>query len=301
MSRRQRFALVTAVLLAVAALGAVAVRDHSGDSRPEGHRSGSNQSDDIAPSPLPPRSKEDAVCRRFRAPLTLRVLSFNTHRSTGSLASVAQEIRDLQPDIAILQEVDRRMIRTGGVDQARRLAREVGMTGSFSPNITRGSGQYGTLILSRFAVLNEGRLPLAHAPRAEPRGLQWVVIDVDGQPVRVYNTHLESVRPRLRLQQARQVARTVRRDELPLVLGGDLNSWPGSKPIRVVSRALEDTWAAAGEGRAATSPGGHKIDYLFVKSMRPLRSQVASSLVSDHHRLWAEVRLAAPRRCRNRP
>ena len=34
-----------------------------------------------------------------------------------------------------------------------------------------------------------------------------------------------------------------------------------------------------------------------MNGMRPLRSQVATSLVSDHDRLWADVRLASPEKC----
>ncbi len=303
-SRREQLVGATAALLVIAVLLTLFVRDRQGS----GANTTPDSADHSVTTPEAPRESVDpnpsgrdsAVCRRFRTPRKLRILSFNTHRSTGSLTAVADEILELQPDIAILQEVDRRMTRTGDVDQADALADAVGMDGSFSSNLTRGKGQYGTLILTRFTILDEGRIPLRRAPGAEPRGLQWALIDVSGQFVRVYNTHLEAVRPRLRRQQARQVARAVRRDEFPLILGGDLNSPPESALIATLSRGLEDIWSAVGEGRSATSAGGRKIDYLFVRSMRPLRSQVATSAVSDHHRLWAEVRLDPPAQCEGR-
>lgn len=307
MSRRKRGLLATAVVVALVSTVLVLLfvrdRDRPGDVTGPGQPEHSVTTPDATSQDPGTDTDADpgpAVCRTFDRPRKLRILSFNTHRSTGSLTAVAEEITQLQPDIAILQEVDRKMTRSGGVDQAALLADAAGMDGSFSANLRRGKGQYGTLILTRFAILDEGRIPLKRAPGAEPRGLQWALVDVSGQPVRVYNVHLEAVRPRLRLRQARQVARTLRHDRLPFILGGDLNSPPESELVAKLSRGLEDVWSAVGEGRSATSAGGRKIDYLFVRSMRPLLSQVADSLVSDHHRLWADVRLDPPKRCRNR-
>jgi endonuclease/exonuclease/phosphatase family metal-dependent hydrolase len=311
MGRREQVLRAAAALLVVAVLVALVIRDRSGSddtatpevpdrvvTTPDGEPDPTaTEPTDVVPSP--PEGLEALVCEQFNKPVKLRVLSFNTHRSTGSLASIVQEILELQPDIALLQEVDRRMVRSGGVDQADLLADAVGMNGSFSRNLVRGSGTYGTLILSRFDVLQEGRVPLVRTARGEPRGLQWALVDISGQAVRLYNTHLDARRPSVRLRQARQVADIVREDEAPLILGGDLNAWPGSPAVGALSRVLTETWAVAGQGRAATGRGGHKIDYLFVNGLRPLRSQVATSLVSDHDRLWADLRLASPEKCGN--
>jgi endonuclease/exonuclease/phosphatase family metal-dependent hydrolase len=253
----------------------------------------STPSTDVVPSP--PAGLEALVCAEVRQPVTLRVLSFNTHRSSGSLASVAGEILELQPDVVLLQEVDRFQARTGGADQAELLARAVDMDGSYSANMVRGRGQYGTLILSRHTIVQEGRFDLVGRRGAEPRGLQWVTLDVGGRPVRVFNTHLDAVRPRARLRQAQQVAAVVARETVPVVLGGDLNAWPASSTVAAVSAVLTDTWSV-GAGRSATGRGGRKLDYLFVGGgLRPLRSRVAASTASDHDRLWADVRLRPPR------
>jgi endonuclease/exonuclease/phosphatase family metal-dependent hydrolase len=247
--------------------------------------------------PSPPDGLDEIVCELFRQPVDLRVLSFNTHRSTGSLNAIAEEILQVDPDVVLLQEVDRQMLRTGAVDQAEVLADAVGMDGSFSSNLARGSGHYGTLILSRFDIVQQGRIPLVRSPRAEARGLQWVTLEVNGQAVRVYNTHLDATRADVRLAQARQVAGVVAEDDLPTILGGDLNAWPASAVVATIGGRLTDTWTSAGRGRAATSHGGKKIDYLFVRGLRPLLSQVATSGASDHNRLWADVRLRPPGTC----
>jgi endonuclease/exonuclease/phosphatase family metal-dependent hydrolase len=311
MSRREEVLRIGAVVLIVGLLAFLFLRDQDPAPRtgsPEPTATPSSDSPVVVeptgkPSrtdtvPSPPKGLEELVCEQFRTPLRLRVLSFNTHRSTGTVNAIAEEILQIEPDIVLLQEVDRKMLRTGNVDQAEVLADAVGMDGSFSSNLVRGSGQYGTLILSRFDITQQGRIPLVRSPRSEARGLQWVTLDVDGQPVRVYNTHLDATRPAVRLEQAQQVAGVLAKDDLPTVLGGDLNAWPASAAVATIGRELVDTWTAAGQGRSETSRGGKKIDYLFVRGLKPLLSQVAPSGASDHNRLWADVKLPAPDTCK---
>lgn len=314
MERREAFVRVGAAVLVLAALVFLFLRDQGSKDVPRvdepDHRVTTPTTvpeeteqqpgpPSTAPEtiPSPPEGLAELVCEQFRQPIELRVLSFNTHRSTGSLNAIAEEILELDPDVVLLQEVDRRMLRTGAVDQAEVLADAVGMDGAFSANLARGSGHYGTLILSRFDIVQHGRVPLVRSPRSEARGLQWVTLEVSGQAVRVYNTHLDARHPDVRLAQARQVAGILAEDDVPTILGGDLNAWPASAAVSAIAGQLTDTWTAAGQGRSATSPRGRKIDYLFVRGLRPLLSQVAASGASDHHRLWADVRLRPPDTC----
>jgi endonuclease/exonuclease/phosphatase family metal-dependent hydrolase len=309
MGRREEWLRIGAVVLILAVLALLFLRDNgSEEPRVDEPTASSTPTDSVVEEPTdtpsetdtvpsPPAGLEELVCQQFRKPLELRLLSFNTRRSTGTLNAIAGEILELDPDIVLLQEVDRKMLRTGSVDQAEVLADAVGMDGSFSSNLVRGSGQYGTLILSKYDVVQQGRIPLVRTPRSEARGLQWVTVDVDGRPVRVYNTHLDATRPAVRLAQARQVADVLAADDLPIVLGGDLNAWPASAAVATIGRELTDTWTTSGVGREDTSKGGKKIDYLFVRGLKPLLSQVAPSGASDHNRLWADVRLRAPDTC----
>ena len=313
--RREEWLRIAAVVLILAVLVVLVLRDRSPDApaqvdpgpsvatssttveEPATSAAPQEPGSEEEAVPSPPEGLEEIVCQQFLVPVDLRVLSFNTHRSTGTLEAIAEEILQVDPDVVLLQEVDRAMLRTGGVDQAEALADAVGMDGSFSTNLARGAGQYGTLILSRFDIVQQGRIPLVRSPRAEARGLQWVTLEVSGQAVRVYNTHLDATRPDVRLAQARQVAGILADDDVPTVLGGDLNAWPASAAVAAIGAQLTDTWTVAGQGRSATSRGGRKIDYLFVRGLRPLLSQVAVSGASDHHRLWADLRLRPPDTC----
>src|SRR5687767_1691597 len=205
MGRREEWLRIGAAVLVLAVLAFLFLRDQAAEREaqvdepvptstelpeapadPEG-----SEAPSIAPEtiPSPPEGLDELVCEQFLRPVELRVLSFNTHRSTGTINAVAEEILELDPDVVLLQEVDRRMLRSGAVDQAEVLADAVGMDGAFSANLARGSGQYGTLILSRFDIVQQGRVSLVRSARSEARGLQWVTIEVSGQAVRVYNTH----------------------------------------------------------------------------------------------------------------
>ena len=67
---------------------------------------------------------------------TIRILAYNIHHGAGmdgilDLRRVAALIRELDPDLVALQEIDSATTRTGGVDQAAELGRLTGLTPIF--------------------------------------------------------------------------------------------------------------------------------------------------------------------------
>ena len=77
--------------------------------------------------------------------------------------------------------------------------------------------------------------------RAEPRGLQWVLVDISGQAVRLYNTHLDARRGVVRLGRRGRSPTSCGRTRRRSILGGDLNAWPGSPTVGAMSRVLLPT------------------------------------------------------------
>ncbi|MGH7011617.1 MAG: endonuclease/exonuclease/phosphatase family protein, partial [Caulobacteraceae bacterium] len=68
----------------------------------------------------------------------IRLLSYNVHRCLGldrrlDVGRIAAVIAAASPDIVALQEVDVGRARTGGVDQAHRLAERLRMAFRFHP------------------------------------------------------------------------------------------------------------------------------------------------------------------------
>jgi endonuclease/exonuclease/phosphatase family metal-dependent hydrolase len=251
--------------------------------------------------PTPPPGIEAIACRKLQDSVDVRVVSFNTHRSFGGIATVTSEIRSLDPDIVLLQEVDRFHGRTGGVDQAAYFAEALGMEASFSPNVVQGRGQYGTAILSRFPILDSGRFALPNGAGGEQRGLQWAGLDIGGQEVRVYNTHLQNKIVGLREAQARHVAGILAGEEQPTILGGDMNATANTPTLGPLLARLVDAWAVAGSGPDGTGPNGSRIDFVMASpTLEPQGAQALRSAVSDHARVVVDYVVPASTDCPTR-
>jgi endonuclease/exonuclease/phosphatase family metal-dependent hydrolase len=83
--------------------------------------------------------------------------------------------------------------RTGGVDQAHVIARELNMQMHFHPALRVLEELYGDAILSTLPLrlVRAAGLPrLRRWPGLEPRGAIWSSIDIGGTHLRVINTHL---------------------------------------------------------------------------------------------------------------
>jgi endonuclease/exonuclease/phosphatase family metal-dependent hydrolase len=280
---------------------AVKRRDYKDDKAGRHGRQGRQAADAAGEVPTPPPGIEAIACRKLEESVDVRVVSFNTHRSFGGIATVAQEIRALDPDIVLLQEIDRFHGRTGGVDQVAYFAEALGMQGSFSANVVQGQGQYGTAILSRFPILDSGRVGLPNAPGGEPRGLQWAGLEIGGQEVRVYNTHLQNKLVGLREAQARQVAGIVAGADQPTILGGDMNATANTPTLGPLLAQLVDAWPIAGSGPEGTGPNGSRIDFVLASpTLEPQRAQVLRSAVSDHARVYVDYVVPASTDCPTR-
>ncbi len=239
-------------------------------------------------------------------PVRVRALSLNLHggrtpAGDPALGRVAIELRAWDADLVLLQEVDRGRDRTGGVDQAQRLAGRLGFDAVYGPTRRFRPGSTGNAILSRWPVADVAQAALPGARGAYRRGLVRATVDVGGQSVDVFVTHLDHVSPGLRRAQARAVAAAVRRSPRPVLLGGDLNAEPGMPATQALRRSgLVDGWPVAGRGDGLTVPAARprrRIDYVLADaSFVPVRSRVLISLVSDHRAVRTTYDLL-PREC----
>ena len=88
----------------------------------------------------------------------LRVMTYNIHVGVGmdkqlNLQRIADVVKLEHPDLVGLQEVDRGVKRTEGIDEIAELGRLTGMEYAFAHNLDYQGGQYGVAILSRFPIL----------------------------------------------------------------------------------------------------------------------------------------------------
>ncbi len=219
----------------------------------------------------------------------LRVGTYNICHAgyaDGDLSKIASVIREAGLDICGLQEVDRNTGRVGGVDQAKELAELSGLSHyRFVKSIDFDGGEYGTLILSRFPILEFERIPLSSAS-FEARSAGHAVLDVDGYKLDFFNTHTSFENEEIRAVQLKELAELLAKCNA-YVLTGDFNTdhFPEFEVLHA------HAMANSADNRIITFPGSQiAIDNIFVSSGLSLHTpSVLTEAYTDHYMLWAEV------------
>lgn len=219
----------------------------------------------------------------------LRVLCWNIHHGEGidgkvNLDRLAAAIQAQEPDVVMLQEVDKGCKRTGSVDQPAELARLTGMNQVFGKAMDFEGGEYGQMILSRFPLsdLKIHRLP----GEGEPRIAVSAVADTPIGPVTVASLHLDYLDRARQLVQAQVAsAALLEISTSPVILAGDFNAVPDSKTMAVFAQAPWSVVAKA--GAPATHPADkptEEIDFTVVRGLRVVKptSVLAEAVASDH-------------------
>ncbi len=158
----------------------------------------------------------------------LTIMSYNIHHgvdSSGSsnLTRVTNIINEKGVDIVGLNEVDKRMLRTGFKDQVKILANNTGLNYVFGSNLKRFIGNYGNALLTKFPILKAENHRLPRINRNEPRGMiDATLLLPDDQKLRVLVTHL-SVEPQERQLQIDWIERYIHKIDSPFFLLGDFN------------------------------------------------------------------------------
>ena len=248
------------------------------------------------------------------------VVTFNIHAGKDAdgmdnLARVAEVIRAEGVGLVLLQEVDRRTERSGGVDQLQALVAATGLQGAFGKTLDYQGGAYGIALLSRWPIRRHALLPLPVDPpqeRAggshEPRGVLHAVVDAPGGELHVLNTHLDpSGDDGYRWQEVRHllsVADSLGDLGLTVLFGGDLNALPDTRIVdEARARGWRDAWEDCGSGTGFTYPAqdpARRIDYVFQgDGLACGEARVLPTTASDHRplavRLMREVASADAR------
>ncbi|HUF26974.1 MAG TPA: endonuclease/exonuclease/phosphatase family protein [Gemmatimonadaceae bacterium] len=248
--------------------------------------------------------------------IELRVLVFNIFAgkdTTGArnLERVAALVRETGADLVLLQEVDRRTRRSGGVDQPAVLASLTGYAAAFGRTLDYQDGEYGIALLSRWPIARDTMVALPVSPAQEraggsrePRGALMALIDAPSVVLAVVNTHLDaSGDERYRLQELATLLPAAERQGSAaggLLVGGDFNARPGSEVIRrVLANGWRDAWTECGGADPGYTFPAHapdrRIDYLFLAADETCsEARVVSEGISDHRALLVTVRITAP-------
>lgn len=248
-----------------------------------------------------------------RAGGRVRIMTYNVHSCIGldqrhDPRRIARVIAHYHPDIICLQELDVGHARSSGVHQARQIASLLRLEYHFHSVREIEDQQFGNAILSRYPlqIVRVGPLPTVKNRRGvERRGALWVEVDTAAGPVQVLNTHL-GLWPDERALQVKALLSEAwlgSREDVPLIVCGDLNCGPGSPPYRDLSGPFRDcqlqvpgnkprnTWFSRWPLR--------RLDHIFVEP--PLETRHVhiptfdlARTASDHLPLVADIALPVP-------
>lgn len=249
---------------------------------------------------------------------TLRVMTYNVHSCRGidgklSPQRIARVIARYHPDVVALQELDVMRERTGGLDQAERLARLLAMDVHFHPALHLEEERYGDAILTRLPVrlIKKDILPGPPGQRSsllnpagdEPRGAVWVEVEYEGRKLQIINTHLGlSKAERLRQVDALLGPEWLShpRCEGARVLVGDFNALPNSAECKRLAGHLHDVQVAAPDhkpqGTFFSRMPSVRIDHIYASpDIRIKRVLVPGTELtrqaSDHLPLIADIEI----------
>lgn len=273
---------------------------------------------------------------RRDATQTLRIISFNIQHGTpaegwtkelgrmshrgfrpgaGEVASTLglalAQLRRLDPDILLLQEVDKKQARSGGTHQAEAIASGLGMRhwrvgAAFAGHAAglrrrplsralRFERGYGLAICSRFPLVGLETIALPRMPRTGKRPcaqlwrtrrvLMVARVQTPWGPVAIGNTHLETNREAAGDQAVLSWEKVCELDAGTAILAGDFNLSPEQ-----VAAAFRRERPEGGLPRTSASalafPASdprHRIDQLYAEGWRLEREPEAIRLaISDH-------------------
>lgn len=171
---------------------------------------------------------------------SFKVMSYNVWGRNKHVAEVAQNIRQEQPDILLLQEVTPRTAKAL-TPQLVDLYPGSQLHFAYDPDI-------GQAIISRYP------LTLLEAARQKGR-TQKVRVDTPVGPIEVWNVHPNVPLPwKQQYQQIAALTEDISAAGGPLIVGGDFNTTDQSETYRLVSQYLQNAHWEAGWGFGFSFP-----------------------------------------------
>lgn len=222
----------------------------------------------------------------------LRVMSYNVKNGGGKdgikdIKRCGQLVREAQPDVVAVQEVDSVTRRNKFYVLGRMAEAAGGYHAYFGPTIPHSGGKYGIGVLTKEPALS---VAFHHLPcPKEPRGL--LVVEMD--KYYILCTHLSLSEP-YRVESVAIIKDVVSKlKNKPVFIAGDMNAKPNSAPIV----AFKEYAQLLTDDTKYTFPSNDPrvcIDYIFGVngSFKVLKNYVFyDSLFSDHVPLYVDVKV----------
>ena len=201
--------------------------------------------------------------------ITLRILTYNIYHGETTDGRVdmdlfADIIREFNPDLVGLQEVDKNATRTGVIDITEELSKRTGLKGYFCKHRDFQGGGYGNAILSRFPITD---LQLIEGYKTGVNGITIPFAKVEISPdhfLYFSSSHL-TTNPEERPIQARQLSEhyTEVLARAPTIITGDLNAEPHHDELQLLFREFAEADTTYANTFSTRSGLRKKIDFIL--------------------------------------
>ena len=210
------------------------------------------------------------------------------------LPEITRFIKSIDPDVVGLIEVDTGSIRSRNVNQAEKIAADLGMNTSYET-------KYGEKSINQILpiVRKQGNAFMA-APRVHGErfhyfdtGIKRLIIELEMDDFAIFLVHL-SLKYRHRHLQLRHLFDLIDATEKPVVVAGDFNTFWGENEIYLFRRAAGLTSANVDGLPTYPSRAPRKeLDFiLYQDGIRVTRFEVPDVRYSDHLPLVCDFELA---------
>ncbi|MBQ4317299.1 MAG: endonuclease/exonuclease/phosphatase family protein [Clostridia bacterium] len=240
--------------------------------------------------------------------MKLKIMTFNiqhgrNHNYRGDiidLDSMAQNIREQQPDICGLNEVRKGNNpdhKSGCSDQTAFFAENLGYNSYFANAIIKENYIYGNAILSKTPMLKCEKIMIPDVAERvgshyESRCIIKSEYEFDGKKLTALNSHF-GLGAGEDVNAVDTVLSLLNDIEGPVVLMGDFNKTPDDEQIKRLSSVLTDAHDSVGKAEL-TFPSNApeiRIDYIFVRGLKVINAETVKKIVSDHYAITAEIEI----------
>ena len=218
----------------------------------------------------------------------LRIATFNLWRENDRMDDVARFLAGADPDVIVLEEVTRRHGDT--------------LFSALGSRYPHHVGDAGLVILSKHAIIAEGRIDRAGYPPWISLMVRWVRLEVNGTAFEVAGVHLtRPFYPDLQLEDFATLTAFVQSQSVPLVVAGDFNMTPWTRKLARFTQATglkrHNTFHLTWPMRFGNIPllPLVAIDNVFTSpQFAAIATEGGPRLGSDHRPVIADIALAKP-------
>ncbi|NHA14444.1 endonuclease/exonuclease/phosphatase family protein [Thioalkalivibrio sp. XN279] len=208
----------------------------------------------------------------------------------GNLDAITTFIKEHSPDVVGLIEVDTGSIRTGMVNQAEAIARQLGHYSTYQCKYGESS------MNTRLPIVRKQANAFLAAPRVYGErfhyfdtGIKRLIIELELDDVAIFLVHL-SLKYRHRHWQLRHLHDLVKAASKPVIVAGDFNTFWGENEMYLFMQAAG--LQSANEARLPSYPSHaprKELDFiLYGEGLRPRSFEIPQVRLSDHLPLICE-------------